>query len=268
MTKKIALFIIMSILFSSCTDSTDPLNQISNNQLRDDPQEYIPFDFEETDLGELHNSIVLEMYTGVEFDNPENVASQIWANFENYEYDLSNGYDSARYYYNDLVFALINQILDANFDLSGEEFSYLKDRTASPFFESVFDEIENMARLSQFEQNLDSIQNIANDQLEDFDYDAVKGLIIIAKSSAYLWCSESEGGYGLLDKITSKSSTKDVPKSVQNAVLADAEACVGYFVTIGVGGSITAALIPGTNLAFFLGWGISTAVGSALGALH
>ncbi len=140
------------------------------------------------------------------------------------------------------------------------------------FRDLIFRCIDQGLGLSDFYRAMDNIGIQAERELFGQNLEIVLGTVNIAKSSAYLWFSKSDGGMGLLDSIKSGGNFPTMPYThgsltagkwnTGNAVRGDVGSSFAYFAGLGFLGLISAA-VPGTNVAILGGWAVAVAVGSA-----
>jgi hypothetical protein len=246
-------------------------------------QKYVPIDFSKVKIGDLHNQYVTAAYNKIK-SKLNNGLSQRSANAQQY-YDIivdefSNiPYDPTPLGYTHTQFMtraiqMTDSLSSFQYDVRNWNYSYVT-QNASLYVGQILSEVEAATSLTDIYQRLSQIEANATANLTNVDFDIVKGTLEIARSSAYLWSPESEGGYDLLTKTfgnspiggRANSSSRVQLSWWKRALVGDISASAQYFLGIGIGGSISAAFIPGTNAVLLGGWAISAGLGSAAGAL-
>ncbi len=264
--------IVTSIFFIACEKKNINVNSPT----------YFNVDFKEIKIGENHNRYLISAFEKISksiktkeayrlSENEQQEYREILiADFETIEYDPTPiGFDT---YQNFLLDALnwTDTLMLHDFDLLNLGGSYIT-QSAEVFVHEILSEIDNSITLQEMQQKLLSIETRVGNSLTGADLDIVLGTLEIAKSSAYLWAPESEGGYDLYTKTFGARPIIDgrVVESAccwwKRAIKGDVVASASYFGRLG--GAIALGAAPGTNAVILGGWGISAAIGSGLGAL-
>lgn len=246
----------------------------------DKTDSYIPINFKEKNIGELHNQYIIAAYKKLNpnklklaqrTENVDGYREILIDEFENIEYDptpLGITHES----FIDRTILLTDSLSLYQYDVRNWDYTYVTPSAAN-FVGRILNESETAASLADVNQVLNTIESDANAILSGVDLDIVRGTLEIARSSAYLWAPESEGGYDLYTKTfgTPPSGRNSSSNRVQlswwkRAFIGDVSASSQYFLGMGVG--LAAGLAtPGTNAAILGGWAISAGFGSAFAAL-
>ena len=176
----LVILVMLSLLFS-CQKGNLPNNEKKSKEkvsaLSADDCERL--NFEELNIGDLHNQYVIAAYEHVDFSNPESVPGQLNEYFDNIEFDVS-ALDVTREEFNALLHQYNDQLAACGFEIRGCENNVLNEETFS-FIRQILEEGENMTGHEDYYATLDQIQEDANNRLTCGDLDAVTGTIIIAK---------------------------------------------------------------------------------------
>lgn len=289
---KTNLMLILAFIFviNGCKDESSIQN----------PSQAINLDFTTVDIGKLHNQYLINVYGTLKdklngkINNVSDLnslkalelSSQAIINeeFSSIAYDPSSlGYTHDQY------MGKIIQIAEdvdtqTYFNISSysmDSYSYISS-SAQQYLNDIFDAIDTEVDLVAIIQSIEAIEAKAKLNLTNYDLALVTGTAEIAKSSAYLWAPESQGGYDLYTKTFGESFAveatlikdgdsrilkKNRSSAWRNAIKGDASASSAYFMGIGIAGMISAAAVPTTGAALLLGWSISAGLGSAYAAL-
>lgn len=125
---------------------------------------------------------------------------------------------------------------------------------------SIYDIADTVSHFSVYKEEMSKIIETKLD-LDCFETNLIKATASIAIYSSYFWMPIENGGLG---NEMPDNFGKAKAWSWRNAFYGDVAASFSYFTVIGIGGCITAAVIPGTNVALFTGWGLSAGIGSAM----
>lgn len=263
---------ILTVSFLACKKTGDVDEKVET---------YHPIDFKAMKIGELHNQYIIAAYSKLK--SVRSRASQRTQTLDQYREQIINEFENISYDPTPLGItheAFINRAVNLTdslsiyqYDVRNWDYTYVT-QNASTYVGRILSEGENAQTLSDINQVLNTIASDANANLSGVDLDIVKGTIEIARSSAYLWAPESQGGYDLYTKTFGTSGTggrSSVSSRVQlswwkRAFIGDVSASSQYFLGMGVGLAVGLAT-PGTNAAILGGWAISAGIGSAFAAL-
>ena len=279
---KMTLFIFVIMFTYSCSNENS-IQQESKN---------IPVDFTKMNIGELHNQYMIKSYSKIKkhFNGdvklmrsmPQKILQQQCAEIIIDEYS-SIPYDPTPIGYSHDQFMekavlLVDNLSALEYDIRNCSDTYLNatlTENAYQYVERMLDIVQNYSTLQEIYNGFNVIEADANRYLTGNDLTIVKGTIAISRSSAYLWAPESQGGYdlytktfGTLTPVNIKGESYRIRQLTwwQKAILGDMSASAQYFLTIGIGGCFTAAMVPGTNAALLGGWALSAGLGSAFAA--
>ena len=261
------------------------------NLLSEEENSYTPINFKAVDIGNLHNQYVISAFDKIKsrlsvqtFQDGQNSQQRnntnqeyyniIFQEFSNIPYDPTTiGYTHAQFM--NRVAEMTDSLSMHQYDVRNWNYAYVTQNAAN-YVGQIISEIEAATSLSDIYQRLNQIEYNATNNLTNIDFDIVKGTLEIARSSSYLWAPESEGGYDLLAKtfgINTSVLNNNSPIITnglswwKRALIGDVSASSQYFLGIGIGGSISAAFIPGSTAVLLGGWAIAAGVGSAYGAI-
>lgn len=243
-----------------------------------------PLNFNETNIGILHNDYVSDAYSKVDLSDKGKAREQFVNYFVSIQFDARPMGIS-----NEDFFSIVK---NNNEELSAADYDFrkLNNPSISKNVRSLMIRILNFSdtitNLDEYNSNLDVIQKEANGVLNCEDLNTITGAIIIAKNSASLWAPKEIGGQGLYDaKIVADlnnlkysdyafENLKGGPNANQvimlrwwqRALIGDVSGAAQYFTGIGIAGAAGLG-VPGANGVILGGAAIATGLGSACAAL-
>jgi len=255
------IFLVTSLIIVSCS-KTETKNET-----------YTPLDFNKTNIGTLHNQYVIAAYSKIkeirnnsryEGADSTELRDAIINQFKTISYDPSLiGLTKEEFFTKAII--LNDNLGDYDYDVR-----LMPDKIMSPevydFTQQIIGAIERSADLTEILNKLNEIEISAINTLSGQNLDIVKGTIIIAKSSSYLWTPQELGGYDLITQTFGRPANSSQSRSWwQGAIIGDVGASSQYFLGIGIAGSAGLG-VPGANAVILGGWDITAGLGSAFGA--
>ena len=219
-----------------------------------------------TDLGELHNSIITNIYSQIDIAKCGDCEAEMSPMFLKMCDELGNGELKCQEL---LTFSLkssktLNEInydfgLWKNHSFSEECFRYLSLIQDNIKLSESHDDFVN--RLNLLEETI-----IEDHSVSCFDVNLLQGTIQIAKHSAYLWMPIDMGGLAL-NYVEHDGLTLRNGWSGDGAIAGDVAGSASYFTGLGTGLAV-GLFVPGTNAAILGGWGFAAAGASLWGGVN
>lgn len=261
----ILLFTVIAFLACKKDNGNSITKTSSPNSMARYSSDYIPLDFTQVDIGQLHNTHVINAYANIDFSS-SSLQDDLFSYFNNYDIDFDTLMTHDEFI--EVLNTVHNNMENCGYDLRNETTSSLSDEL-KPYYFDVLNECDSIITLLDFNQRLDAILSAAENSLENEDYDKLKAGIIVAKSSAYLWAPTNMDGYGLYDQLLVNAEPYNVQMAARwkKVLIGDVSGLSGYFTVLGTSMAIWASLNPGTGAMILGGAALTAAWSSGTAAL-
>lgn len=272
-TQFFILILFFATLLSACNKENIDITTLQDRE----GDTCTHFAFDVVNVGDTHNAYIIAAYSNLDFSDTVDLENRIYTEFMHFSYEP---YDLGVWTHEEywvLTRNLIDSLKFYEFNLKAWE-----NRPISPhvysYVQKIITDIEGMETVAEFSTLMDNLKDTvdSDETLSCLDWDIINASISLAKSSAYLWSNEEDGGYGLIEKMISDGYPFDqgklmccewIKNIVKKAVIGDVAGAATYFTGVGITGLIVASSVPPTAAALLVGAGVSAGLGSVLGAI-
>lgn len=257
--KKFFFSFVAFALITSCVDdgiSTSNNSIVPRSCVKDlSTQETI-------DIGEFHNEFLDILWGDLD---EKDIDNSLAASIEDIMTEELTGAISAGKL--DTIVTWIQTHGADGFEISGSGTWFADSATVKEYYQDILDAIDNSITFTGLSSALSTIKSNASSELTCMDLDFILSAAEVCENSAYYWMPTINGGLGNA-LLTGNGLQPRTTPWWKRAIIGDVEGLAGAFLTIGIGGMISAAVVPGTNVALAVTLGAAAAFGSAMGVAH
>ncbi len=290
-TYRFILFLAFGVQIFSCSKDYSQVDKLSEQNLRLD-KTTVPVDFQNLSTspsffseyyynglglelgdmeltGRLHNEYALELTNLMDLSctNCLNEFNHVLTTLLKLEFETLNvesGEEIAEVIIDESLLDAL-ELKNIDYDFTTWENNHMSTKFNEEY-QKIIDLVYSVASISELGIELDYfITQVSQSSFSIFEKEMLITSSEIARNSFKLWAPTSMKGLGFLDLINNKENSSSSSNSRwcwRCAAAGDVAGLATYFMTIGIAGSITAAAIPGTNVALAAGAAGAAAGGS------
>ena len=251
---------LLALAFVACNKEPLPTLNSSEKIASAAVQAFGFTDEEITAIGDIHDYYLKASYEQLSTNSPMTERNQLGEYFSNLNIDLSKLSHTPKSLYS-MSLRKYEIMKENNYLLTESE--YDNHQVLNDYLQVIYNAVDQTSSFKDFRERMDLLyHNVKSDtRLTEFEAEAVKVTISVAKSSVRLWMPSYMGGEGL-----SPPSTQHAKWNWGNAVLGDISGAMSAMAELGIAGAVLGS-VPGTNAAIALAVGVSSGIGSAIGGL-